>query len=91
VLLRPPRSLPLSAAPPYAHTTTFLNPASALLSAAQGHASSTACAFPDKGAAALQLDAATRQKRLTGMWDGVIKVSRAEGIRGLWRGLSPTL
>ncbi|KAN0066094.1 Carrier protein, mitochondrial [Thecaphora frezii] len=55
-------------------------------------ASSCACAFPDRSIAARELEAAAAQQgRLTGLWDGVVKVGRAEGIRGLWRGLTPTL
>lgn len=54
--------------------------------------SSCACAFPDSTVAARELKAAAaKQGRLTGLWDGVIKVGRAEGVRGLWRGLAPTL
>lgn len=52
-------------------------------------ASSTTCAYPDRSVAARQL--ASRNNHLTGLWDGVIKVNRAEGLKGLWRGLSPTL
>ncbi|PWN52755.1 mitochondrial carrier [Violaceomyces palustris] len=51
-----------------------------------------ACAFPDKMIAEKELQAAAgRNGRLTGLWDGMIKVGRTEGVRGLWRGLSPTL
>lgn len=54
--------------------------------------SSCACAFPNEAIAAQQLRASpANQSRLTGLWDGVIKVGRAEGMRGLWRGLAPTL
>ncbi|KAJ9476973.1 Mitochondrial carrier protein MTM1 [Pseudozyma hubeiensis] len=54
--------------------------------------SSCACAFPNETVAARELKAAAaKQGRLTGLWDGVVKVGKAEGIRGLWRGLAPTL
>lgn len=33
----------------------------------------------------------TALKRFTGTWEGLVKISRNEGITSLWRGLSPTL
>lgn len=86
---QPPRFASVAGAPPFAHTTAYSSNPAALLQA-HGHPSST-CAYPDPRSAALELDAVTRSQRLTGMWDGVVKVSRAEGVKGLWRGLSPTL
>jgi hypothetical protein len=50
-----------------------------------------ACAFPDRGAAARELEHHAGDRRLKGLADGVVKVWRSEGARGLWRGLSPTL
>ena len=32
-----------------------------------------------------------REGRLTGVWDGIVKVARVEGWQSLWRGLLPTL
>lgn len=52
------------------------------------------CAFPNEKEAtkALKsLNEKANENRLKGLWDGVIKVGRGEGVRGLWRGLSPTL
>ena len=70
----------------YEHTTSFAsNPASAQAL----NFPASACAFPDRTVAAKQLTSGDH--RLTGLWDGVVKVNRAEGPRGLWRGLSPTL
>lgn len=85
---QPHRPHHLSGTPPYTHTTAFSHPAS--ISHPYAHPSST-CAFTDRGTAAMQLEASSRNARMNGMWDGVVKVSRAEGIKGLWRGLSPTL
>lgn len=53
--------------------------------------SATACAFPDREVAARELRAVASEGRLGGLWDGAIKIGRQEGIKGLWRGLSPTL
>lgn len=52
------------------------------------------CAFPNKKEATKALKSyneKANENRLKGLWDGVIKVGKGEGIRGLWRGLSPTL
>ncbi|TKY90419.1 hypothetical protein EX895_000417 [Sporisorium graminicola] len=68
----------------------YLHPAPSAVTA--NGTSSCACVFPDQIVAARELNAAAaKQGRLTGLWDGVIKVGKAEGIRGLWRGLAPTL
>lgn len=32
-----------------------------------------------------------QQRPMRGMWDGIVKITRGEGIRGLWRGLVPTV
>jgi hypothetical protein len=53
--------------------------------------SAIACDFPDKSVAARELEMARSSGRMAGLWDGVVKVGRAEGVRGLWRGLTPTL
>ncbi|CEH17132.1 FI19922P1-RELATED [Ceraceosorus bombacis] len=53
--------------------------------------SATICAFPDRGEAVRQLEHSAGDRRLTGLADGMIKIWRLEGARGLWRGLSPTL
>ena len=52
-----------------------------------------ACAFPDKNAAIRELERTRNsgEGRLAGLWDGVVKVGRSEGLKGLWRGLTPTL
>ncbi|PWN37633.1 mitochondrial carrier [Meira miltonrushii] len=55
------------------------------------HMSGAACIYPDKNVAARELKQIQNHNRLSGLWDGVIKVGRSEGIRGLWRGLTPTL
>lgn len=55
------------------------------------HMSGAACIYPDKKVAARELKQIQNHNRLSGLWDGVIKVGRTEGIRGLWRGLTPTL
>jgi solute carrier family 25 protein 39/40 len=53
--------------------------------------SAIACAFPDRSTAMQELDKTRNHGRMGGLWDGVIKIGRAEGRRGLWRGLTPTL
>jgi hypothetical protein len=53
--------------------------------------SAIACAFPDRSTAVHELDKSRNSGRMAGLWDGVVKVGRAEGRRGLWRGLTPTL
>lgn len=69
---------------------TYIHPIPSA-TAANGSAS-CACAFPDRATATRGLEAAAAHHgRLTGLWDGVVKVGRAEGIRGLYRGLAPTL
>lgn len=86
----PPRSSVriLPHPPPAPHT--YLHPSPSAVTA--NGSSSCACAFPNETVAARELNAAAaKQGRLTGLWDGVIKVGKAEGIRGLWRGLAPTL
>ena len=55
------------------------------------HMSGAACIYPDKKVAARELKQIQNHNRLSGLWDGVIKVGRTEGVRGLWRGLTPTL
>ncbi|KAJ1030841.1 hypothetical protein NDA18_002071 [Ustilago nuda] len=86
----PPRSSVriLPSTPPA--PSAYLHPTPSSVTA--NGSSSCACAFPNEAVAARELRAAaSKQGRLTGLWDGVIKVGRAEGIRGLWRGLAPTL
>ncbi|PWN27415.1 mitochondrial carrier [Jaminaea rosea] len=77
---------------PFAHTTAFSHPSGSGAAAAtmRLHPSST-CAFPNQSVAAMELGALGSQNRMNGILDGVTKVARAEGIRGLFRGLSPTL
>lgn len=53
--------------------------------------SAIACDFPDKDAAVRELERSRNHGRLAGLWDGVTKIGRTEGRRGLWRGLTPTL
>ncbi|GAK62465.1 mitochondrial carrier [Moesziomyces antarcticus] len=86
----PPRSsVRILPSPPPA-PSGYLHPSPSAVTA--NGSSSCACAFPNETVAARELKAAaSEQGRLTGLWDGVIKVGRAEGIRGLWRGLAPTL
>lgn len=74
-----------SLAATYGHTTTL----SAPIPQPFAFPSSSTCAYPDKRSAVRGL--ASSDTRLTGLWDGVVKVNRAEGPKGLWRGLSPTL
>ncbi|CAO1614215.1 unnamed protein product [Parajaminaea phylloscopi] len=75
----------------FAPTTSYVSPPSGNSSAALRLHPSSTCAYPSQSVAVVELEALTRQSRVTGIWDGVVKVSRAEGARGLWRGLSPTL
>ncbi|SPO19850.1 related to mitochondrial carrier family protein [Ustilago trichophora] len=86
----PPRSsVRILPSPPPA-PVGYLHPSPSAVTA--NGSSSCACAFPNETVAARELNAAAaKQGRLTGLWDGVIKVGKAEGIRGLWRGLAPTL
>ncbi|EPQ32257.1 uncharacterized protein PFL1_00454 [Pseudozyma flocculosa PF-1] len=78
----------LPSPPPAPNAYTHPSPSATIANGA----SSCACAFPDRSVAAKELEAAAAQQgRLTGLWDGVIKVGRTEGIRGLWRGLVPTV
>ncbi|SPO20770.1 related to mitochondrial carrier family protein [Ustilago trichophora] len=86
----PPRSsVRILPSPPPA-PVGYLHPSPSAVTA--NGSSSCACAFPNEAVAARELNAAAaKQGRLTGLWDGVIKVGKAEGIRGLWRGLAPTL
>lgn len=68
----------------------YLHPTPSAITA--NGSSSCACAFPNETVAARELKAAAaKHGRLTGLWDGVVKVGKSEGIRGLWRGLAPTL
>lgn len=53
--------------------------------------SAIACEFPDRDVAVRELERTRSNGRMAGLWDGVVKISRAEGARGLWRGLTPTL
>lgn len=86
----PPRSsVRILPSPPPA-PSGYLHPSPSAVTA--NGSSSCACAFPNETVAARELKAAAaKQGRLTGLWDGVIKVGKAEGVRGLWRGLAPTL
>ncbi|SJX60239.1 related to mitochondrial carrier family protein [Sporisorium reilianum f. sp. reilianum] len=86
----PPRSSVRVLPSPPPAPVGYLHPTPSAVTA--NGSSSCACAFPDQTVAARELKAAAaKQGRLTGLWDGVIKVGKAEGIRGLWRGLAPTL
>lgn len=86
----PPRSSVRVLPSPPPAPVGYLHPTPSAVTA--NGSSSCACAFPDQTVAARELRAAAaKQGRLTGLWDGVIKVGKAEGIRGLWRGLAPTL
>lgn len=85
-----PSARPSHPRAPYAHSTAYANPSSGAAAVMRQHPSST-CAYPSQNVATLELEAATRQHRMTGLLDGVAKVRKAEGVRGLWRGLSPTL
>ncbi|PWN45239.1 mitochondrial carrier [Ceraceosorus guamensis] len=75
-----------------AQTARYARGASSNAAIAQ-HArnSATICAFPDRVEAVKQLEHSAGDRRLTGLADGMIKIWRLEGARGLWRGLSPTL
>lgn len=53
--------------------------------------SAIACEFPDKDVAMRELEKTRSSGRMAGLWDGVTKIGRAEGVKGLWRGLTPTL
>lgn len=50
-----------------------------------------ACIYPDRQMAIQELERMRNQGRMSGIWDGAVKVGRQEGVRGLWRGLTPTL
>lgn len=76
---------------PLTHSTAFVHPPSVGPSAAMRQHPSSTCAYPSQSVAAIELDALTRRSRVTGIWDGMVKLSRTEGAKGLWRGLSPTL
>ncbi|SNX81516.1 related to mitochondrial carrier family protein [Melanopsichium pennsylvanicum] len=86
----PPRSsVRILPSPPPA-PSSYLHPTPSAVTA--NGTTSCACAFPNQAVATRELKAAAaKQGRLTGLWDGVIKVGKAEGVRGLWRGLAPTL
>ncbi|UZJ51415.1 hypothetical protein CBS101457_000735 [Exobasidium rhododendri] len=60
------------------------------LSSSSGSSTIT-CDFPDRDVAARELESVRNSSRVAGLWDGVVKVGRNEGMRGLWRGLTPTL
>lgn len=60
-------------------------------SVAGSNLSAAACIYPDKSMAVHELERLRGDGRLSGLWDGVVKVGRQEGMRGLWRGLTPTL
>ena len=51
------------------------------------------CIYPDKCSVAklCETEVVMREGRLTGVWDGMVKMVRVEGWRSLWRGLLPTL
>jgi hypothetical protein len=53
--------------------------------------SAIACEYPDREVAARELESVRNSGRVAGLWDGVMKVGRTEGVKGLWRGLTPTL
>lgn len=56
-----------------------------------GHAHG-ACLYPkSSGAALTNPESVFKDRRMTGIWDGIAKVARTEGWRGLWRGLVPTV
>ncbi|WFD17937.1 Carrier protein, mitochondrial [Malassezia caprae] len=50
------------------------------------------CIYPDKCSTARMCEEGfLLEGRMNGIWDGLLKVARAEGWRSLWRGLLPTL
>ena len=55
--------------------------------------SPTMCIYPEKCSVAklCETEVVMREGRLTGVWDGIVKVARVEGWQSLWRGLLPTL
>lgn len=53
--------------------------------------SAISCNFSDRHTAVQELEMARNSGRMAGLWDGVTKIGRAEGPKGLWRGLTPTL
>ncbi len=57
---------------------------------ARGPNPSVASSAGSNAAAAVE-SAMPRNAHLTGLWNGVIQVGKTEGIKGLWRGLTPTL
>ncbi|WFD21931.1 Carrier protein, mitochondrial [Malassezia equina] len=53
---------------------------------------SSMCIYPDKCSTARMCEAGVLYEgRMNGIWDGLVKVARAEGWRSLWRGLLPTV
>lgn len=51
-----------------------------------------ACVYPKKCTpSACEVETLLQRQRMNGMVDGFVKVARAEGLRGLWRGLVPTI
>lgn len=50
------------------------------------------CVYPEKCTTQVcEAEVIMRQQRMNGVFDGIVKVLRAEGWRGLWRGLVPTV
>ncbi|WFC98623.1 Carrier protein, mitochondrial [Malassezia yamatoensis] len=50
------------------------------------------CAFPNKCTPyACEAETILQEQRMNGILDGIFKVVRSEGWRGLWRGLGPTV
>lgn len=53
--------------------------------------SAISCNFSDRHTAVQELELTRNSSRMAGLWDGVTKIGRTEGPKGLWRGLTPTL
>ena len=51
------------------------------------------CVYPERchAARACSADVLLREGRMSGIWDGIVKIVRFEGWRALWRGLLPTV
>ena len=50
------------------------------------------CIFPEKCRPQVcEVESLLRERRMNGIWDGIMKVARSEGLSGLWRGLVPTV
>lgn len=87
--LVPNAGRPASSAAQSARSTRGVNSSARITQHARN--SATVCAFPDRSEAVKQLEHGAGDRRLTGLADGMVKIWRLEGARGLWRGLSPTL